>query len=158
MKSYFSVFLIMAGLGFSSMQAQILVIRFQDGTEQSESLGSIKTITFPSNELTLNFVTGMEQSFGLFRVNKLSFQNVTSDVNNLKPNCITTLVYDRTTSSLRVNNASGPCTLASICNVNGSRVQATIVPTGDSHIDVSGLKSGFYLVKIYNQVYKFVKP
>ncbi len=147
------------GVGIFELDAQKLYLWWQGGTQDSVVLSSVKTLTFASGNLSLNLNSGTTNSYGLSSVRKITFGNASSIVSSIAAvNSSSVFMYYNTAeSSVYLNNIPLNNTSVSIYRVNGVLVMQTKVPAGNSSINVSGLNLGLYLLKVNNQVFKFIK-
>jgi hypothetical protein len=141
------------------LYAQKLYLWKTDGTQIPYDLGGVKTISFSSGNLLLNSVSGSTESFSISALTKLSFDNSsTVGIASVNGHLASVKMYlNNSENAIYFQNIPNNKTLVTIYKLNGVLVKSNQINSGSQSIDVSNLVSGFYLVKINNQVFKFVK-
>jgi hypothetical protein len=141
------------------LKTQSMHIKNLDGTEKAIDLNTLGKVTFSSNNMVPNFLTGEKENYSLSKIKKVYFSSIPINVkeyNNSNPDNLIS-IYPNPTDDLlyftNVQNKSG----IEIYNLFGTSVLKNYVQKGNSTIDVSNLLTGTYIIKINNKIIKFVK-
>jgi hypothetical protein len=154
-----TMLLVLTSIGFSGLKAQKLFLWKQDGTQDPFALSTIKTLTFSSGNLILSSNSGSSDTYSLSALKKITFDNSTSgqnDVLAVTPNLIG-MYFNSVENLVYLKSVPKNNSRVLIYRINGVISMQSQVSAGNQSINVSSLASGFYLLKINNQVFKFVK-
>jgi hypothetical protein len=140
--------------------AQTLVIRSNDGIENSKVLNSLKKFSFVNNSLLLSYIDGSTESFSIPTINKLYFESVPVGINSLLTNTTDTQISvfpNPVGSTLYLKNNSYISSTLYIYRIDGAVVYTYPVSVDKNSFDISKLNPGLYILKINNQTIKFMK-
>jgi len=152
------VILLFQGLIIPELNAQSLIIKFNDGSENTEPLDALQKLTFFSNNLVVNFISGSTDAYGLETIRKLYFNPVIfigeKDPSNTRdlgvyPNPGSTFITVR-----GIPEGAGSVTFY---GPDGRVVMTKEVTSGQATIDVSRLQPGLYLLHALGHTAKFVR-
>jgi Secretion system C-terminal sorting domain len=142
-----------------NIYGQTLVVKVSNGTEYSKGLSTVQKLTFPNNTVLVQFKNGTSDSYNISNVSKIYFKGVISATQNpnfesaekltIFPNPVDNLLFIQ-------NNTEG-VSLVKIFRLDGSLLISSNISTDNQSVDVSNLPSGMYVIKMNNQVSKFVK-
>lgn len=145
--------------GLSGVNAQYLVVKFQDGSQETKEIGLLQNLKFPDNLLQLNYLSGSTESYDLSTVRTIylqQFLTATEDFSlessskiSVYPNPATQLIYFK--------NAPETEFLVSIYRMDGTLVLKKQITSQNEAINVGNLTDGLYLIKTNNQALKFIK-
>jgi hypothetical protein len=138
-----------------SVQAQSIVLRLQDGSEQAVLLSNLRKITFSDSNLVLCYNQGATQSYGVNTLSKLFFNTSGSPVQTTSAESVT-FFYNAADQQIYFRNLPESESPVVVFRADGVSVVRTSV-IGEESIDLSQLPAGFYLIKVNNQVYTFKK-
>jgi len=151
--------LLIAGSGAFDIKAQSMVIKTKDGTESTKLLDSIQNFTFSNGTLLLKFITGSTGSYGVSTISKLYFESVPTGIADVTSKATGTItIYPNPVgNSINIQNLPGGTSIVHIYRMDGVMVLYTQVSSSSTSIDVSNLETGLYLLKVNEQVLKFIK-
>lgn len=163
--------LLLFSVASANLKSQSIIIQDDSGNETTELLESVQTLTFNSDNLTVNFYSESSSSFDLTTISKIYFNDVADieipeDPDEPGVTAITTtsedadglLLYPNpATDILNVQNLQNQSLLVSIYRIDGTQVLTRELYSDDSSIDISTLQTGFYLLKADNKAYRFIK-
>ncbi|MBL7969565.1 MAG: T9SS type A sorting domain-containing protein [Prolixibacteraceae bacterium] len=140
-------------------QAQSLLLKTKDGTTISKQLGSVKRITFSTNSLLVNYLSGPVETYSIGSISKLSFKMPPTGINPIELAASATMkIYPNPASeTIYIQNAPETDYTASVYQMNGVLMFSTSKDSGSRSVDVSFLPAGFYILKINGQAFKFIK-
>ena len=139
------------------IQAQNLILKFNDGTEKSTALKSLNKITFVGTNMILTYAAGTTDSFIESVIKKMVF-NVVSGIVGVSGDETAFSVYPNPVSDvLSLRNVAEGKTFAKVYRFDGALVIVKQITSIDPQIDVSSLTKGFYVLKVHNQALKFIK-
>jgi len=128
----------------------------QTGTEKNVNASTLRTITFSGSSLNLNYQNGNTEAVTLSTIRKIYFSSLSTAV--LPAQKVSLILYPNPVSeTLCLKNIAEGVSLVSIWHISGRKVLSTTVSSESATIDVSGLASGLYLLKIQNQTLRFSK-
>jgi len=139
---------------FTGSRAQNLVVRLQDGSDQTIPLSQLQKITFSGNDMVFCYATGSLQAYSLGTVEKLFFSNVSGLQKVQEPQLSFYVTKD---GQLHIASLSENGSLVELFRTDGIRLKTVLVRSGES-IDVSGFPRGLYLIRIDQHSTKFVRP
>jgi len=145
-------------LCFQHIQSQsMLLLKFQDKSNQSVSLDAIRKIVFNKDNFEIKQNDGSESTYTFLSVAKISFSSTATGrllVNNddeiiLYPNPVQNVIY--------LKNTVADNLPVVIYNLSGCVLMSAILSNTGDGIDISSLSKGFYLLKIKDKTFKFSK-
>ena len=151
------MFIILCISGINTAYAQKLIIRMNNGNETEEQLNSLQKLYFSNGQLIVDFKAGTDDSYSISEIRKLYFDPLVSvDETEVKeaslkvypnPACDRILVHG-------IPQGDGVIRIFSI----DGRLQMEIPVAGnDESIDISGFRSGLYLITATGLTSKFIK-
>jgi hypothetical protein len=158
-KLFLTILFLATGLGVPFAQSQNLLVWQQNGTVNPFEISSLQMFSFSGGILVIKNISGTAESFDLSTVSKLTFgtsTGVESVISTKKGNEIE-LYYGATNDVVYLKNCPVKTSQVYIYQLNGVLALQTQVSSDDQLVDVSRLSQGFYLLKVNNQVFKFVK-
>ncbi len=145
--------------GLSNVNAQYLVVKFQDGSQETKEIGLLQNLKFPDNLLQLSYFSGSTESYDLSTVRTIYLQQFLTAAEDFSlensseisvyPNPATQLIY--------LKNAPETEFLVSIYRMDGTLVLKKQITSQNEAINVGNLTDGLYLIKTNNQALKFIK-
>jgi hypothetical protein len=153
-------FLLITGGGVSLVKAQSIDIRMLDGTEQTIGLNSLGKVTFSNNNMLINQITGTTKSYSSSKIRKIYFEAVPTGIENnaLKGSTGTLSFYPNPVeNSICFRNAPDDYSTVTILRMDGAKMLELQISSENNFFNVSNLNKGFYLLKVNNQVFKFLK-
>jgi len=149
--------------GTFGINAQSIVVKMKDGTENFRNLGSLQNFTFSNNNLLLKFTNGTTEMFSLFTVSKLYFSSTTVNAVSLE-NIVSDKDYqvlsaypNPTDNIIYIQNLPKNIEEITIYRMDGLLVLHAQISSTNPSVSVSNLRSGLYFIKVNNQVLKFIK-
>lgn len=166
-KVFFSTmlfYLLGIGIAYGQMPGVMgpnsLVLILKNGTQQSKDLNMIRKLTFSSTDLILNYTNGMLDSFAGSTIQRMVFSttNSFSDVATVDETQQVSLYPNPASSFIQLKNASTASGVAvTIFRADGAVALSTQLTSATDQISVSNLSKGLYLLKVNNQILKFIK-
>lgn len=154
----FWMLLLIFGFGFSVLKAQSLVIRLNNGNENTELLNSVQKITFSANDLLLAFKSGSTDVYGLSTIQKLYFDTGTGTRDaQIKRENILSVVPNPAVNVITIGNFGKVKGILSIYRSDGALVLQQELNNGTETIDISGLQSGLYFIISNGSSAKFIR-
>lgn len=140
--------------------AQSIVIKTNDGTENIKQMTSFNLLTFSNENLVVNSVQGTTEKFSISKIKKIYFDDVVTGNNEITINDNSKELYlypNPANSMLYFSDLPEENSLISIYRIDGTRIFQSYSSSVDSGIDVSYFSPGLYILKINNQALKFRK-
>jgi hypothetical protein len=128
----------------------------QAGTEKNVNASSLRTITFTGANLNLNYQDGNTEAVAMTTIRKIYFSAIPVALRPIQQATMA-LYPNPTAESLNLKNLPEGTSTISIWHISGRKVLSTTISSESTSIDVSGLATGLYLVKIQNQTLRFSK-
>lgn len=154
----FWMLLLTFSFGFSVLKAQSLVIRMNNGTENTELLSSVQKLTFSVNEMLLAFKSGSTDVYGLSTIQKLYFDTGTgSSETLLTKESILSVFPNPASNMITVGNLGKAKGEMSIYRSDGALVLQQSINNDIETINISGLKSGLYFIISNGCSAKFIR-
>jgi len=150
------VCLFLFGVQMSRAQSTILEIQKWDNNNKKIDLNSFRKITFSNNDLVLNYLTKAPESIAKSDIRKLFFSEATGIKSIATDTKLITVYPNPANDFITIKNIPEGRSLVSIYSITGSKITSLYV-SGDEQINVSNLSKGLYLMKVNNQVSKFIK-
>jgi hypothetical protein len=158
-KQLLIIILLITGMAALKVKAQNLFVWQMDGTVNPFTINSLKSFTISVGKLTLNNLSGTKDSYSLSVIKKLTFDNRKWFQNNVLEDSTNEIYiyYNASENTIYLQHVPKKHTPVIIYRINSVVKMYTYIPSGNQSIDVSGLIPGFYLLKINNQVFKFIR-
>lgn len=140
-------------------KSQNLVVRLRTGTEYSKGLSTVQKLTFSNGTVLVHLKSNPTETYPMSTVQKIYFQNVKTDLDNVFSSTSERLnIYPNPVDNvLFIQNAPTSATALKIYRLDGALLLNETVSNDTPSVNVSNLPSGMYLIKMNNQVSKFVK-
>jgi hypothetical protein len=154
------MFLLFTVMGITVLQGQSLLIKTKDGTVTTKSLSTLKMVTFSNNNLLMNYLSEPTEIYNLSTISKLYFKSALTGIENGELNIESTIlsIYPNPVNNvIYIQNAPGGISTVFIYRMDGVMVLQSQVSEENKCIQVGILAKGIYLLKINNQVVKFIK-
>ena len=142
------------------LQAQSLILKTKNGSELVKPINSLKTIYFSNNNLLVNYSTIASETYNLSIISKIYFKSVASgtELNVLDHNSLLLSVYPNPANNLLyIQNAPEENSNVIIHRLDVVQVLRTQISGENKCIQIGSLDKGMYLLKVGNQVVKFIK-
>ncbi len=158
LKPVFLAALLSAVAAWSPVHAQNMVIKSTDGTEQAIALDSIGLVTFTDNTLVVNFAKGYSNASSLSSIRKIYFTQVQVGVQEDKTQSADQIAVcpNPVKDILTLQNLPETVSVIEIYGLDGKLVKQALLASANT-VDVTGLPSGSYIIKLNNQVINFIK-
>lgn len=159
-KFFYMMFMFLWSFGITVLSAQSLVLKTTTGTEQANLLSNLKKIVFADKNLFIYSVNGPAVSYSLPSVSKLYFSStITSSLSGsvAETNTAISIFPNPAKDNIYFQNVPDQPTPVSIHRIDGLWILNTQVSSISKAIEVSHLESGVYILRINNQVFKFIK-
>jgi hypothetical protein len=142
----------------SNLNAQNLVVKLNNGTQNSELLNTVKKLSFANGDLLVSFKTGIPDSYSLAEIQKLYFGLETS-VPDLELNDENKLsIYPNPVNqTVTIQNILAGTSELKIFRMDGKLVLLTSEISETETLDLGNLPAGIYLLIAKNQSVKFIK-
>lgn len=155
-KRIFFLFLFL--LAFKAMNAQKLVIRLQDTSENIETLNEIRKLYFSGNDLKIDFHSGADDTYALADIRKLYFTETVSVVENNPGTNYHLKVYPNPSDDyILVAGIPENILTIDIYRNDGQCVLKIGTESGNIKIDTRQLASGLYFINAGGFTSKFIK-
>jgi len=143
---------------FSGLSAQNLVVKLNNGDENMDGLGEIRTLTFGDNNLMVNLKNGSTDTYMLEDVRKLYFSNTVS-VEERKHGFSNMLsIYPNPASeTLRIDGIPGGSKVIRIYQADGTLVISEPVSSDHVTVDIRRLAKGLYFIQCEGYNAKFIR-
>jgi len=144
--------------GEQSLKAQSLVIRLQDGTENTEQLSAVRKLSFTASDMLLAFKSGSTDEYGLTTIQKLYFDTGTSATGNITAGEKTLTVFPNPAgNTITIGNFGKMKGTLSIYRSDGALMLQQEIFSETETMDVSGFQSGLYLIQANGRSAKFFR-
>jgi hypothetical protein len=138
--------------------AQKLVVRMNDGLENSEPLSSVQKLYFSGNQIVVDYFTGSDDSYLLSDVSKLYFDlNVSVEESQLPMQGKLLVSPNPANNSIMILGIPEVQGRLSVYSMDGSMVISRQISSDHETLDISNLPQGLYLVNVPGLTSKFVK-
>lgn len=158
-KFYLVAFLLTGWWWIDRANAQYLGVKFQDGTLETREIMLLENLMFPDGLFQVTFINGSTESYDLSTVKTLYFsQFPTATGEQVETGDRAISVYPNPASDrIYIRNIPETAAVLAIYSIGGLLVAQHQLTLQSDFFDVSALGTGLYLIKINNQVFKFVK-
>jgi len=147
------------GLLFFTAQSfaqNCLSIQLLDGTSEQVFIADIRTLTFPDNNLSVNYTSGASGLLSLSAINKLYFSNG-SGINNTTEASRLVIYPNPVVDVLNIGHLPEGENTVYIVGIDGRLLYHSTLTNGESQLNVSTLPDGFYILKVNDQAFKIRK-
>lgn len=154
------IFCLLCSMINFQMKAQSsLIVDTQDGNEINIPLSTLQKITFSDNNIVFNKIDGSSVNYQMSLISKLYFDAYSSGIEDeIKTEIQSLVVYPNpATSYIKIETRLSDACLVCIFNLDGRLALCEKISSSDNIINISALPLGFYIVKVNNQVSKFLK-
>jgi len=151
--------LIFLGLNVLPVKSQTLFLNIKKwGTnDQKIELIALNKITFSSNDLVLNYLSGTKENIATSAIQSIVFGKTTAinspnaDKNSMMvfPNPSYDFIYIKNVPEIEVN--------VTIYSINGIQIMSLPAYSVNEPINISHLNKGIYFIKVNNKALKFSK-
>lgn len=139
------------------LNAQGLIIKMQDGTENQLLISSVRKLSFSNDQLVMTPKSGSPAFYYLNGIQKLYFGAITS-VNEKIPTGGSLSVYPNPAGEkITLLNMPEGTGIVRIFSLNGRLAEQATPTPDDPVIDISTLHSGIYFLVADGQTTKFIK-
>ncbi len=155
---YLLALIVAASMSLTVSAQQGLIVKSSTGSTTAISYNDVAKLTFANEVMTVVSPTGgLGQSFTLATTNLISFGDVTPNaLNDISGNASIKLYPTVAKSNLYLQGATEG-TFAVIYSITGSKVMQVDVKSNVENINVSGLKTGIYMLRVNGKTFKFNK-
>jgi hypothetical protein len=142
----------------SGLSAQNLVVKLNNGDENMDSLGEIRTLTFGGNNLLVNLKNGSTDTYALSDVWKIYFNNTVS-VNEPDQDfgAVLTVYPNPASETVRIDGIPDGTRWLRIFQSDGRLVISEQLSSDHVLVDISRLPKGLYFVNIDGCTAKFIR-
>jgi hypothetical protein len=148
--------LLVTGLSFESI-AQKLLIRMNNGDENSEQLNAIQKLYFSGNDLIVDFKSGTEDQYALPDVRKLYFDPMVVIHENAGKDGELLVFPNPAGNMITVKGIPVKEGMFRMFLMDGRVILYGNITGDHMNIDISALPDGLYLLNIEGYTTKFVK-
>jgi hypothetical protein len=142
----------------STLYAQKLVVRMNNGVENSEPLSSVQKLYFAGNQIVVDYFTGSDDNYLLSDVRKLYFDlNVSVEEAQLSVQGKLIVSPNPANNSITILGIPKVPGRLSVYSIDGSMVISREISSDHETLDISNLPQGLYLVNVPGLTSKFVK-
>ena len=153
----FMLFLLALG-GTKQVHAQSIVIKNNNGTENTDLLTSIRKFSFSNDQLKFNYKDDTSAFFELASIEKIHFLDVKTAVSGVSLITPELSLYPNPASNfLRFRNLTEENIPVLIYRFDGKLALQSHLSSAAASIDINAFSNGLYFVKINNQTLKFIK-
>jgi len=131
-------------------------IRTINGLEESFLLSGIRKITFSENEIRVVNFNNTFTTFAVSDLNKMFFTGTTSEIAETTNSTKFYIYPNPAKNFVRLVIQESEVSTASIYNLSGSLLIKKPVSIEDNEIDISNLSVGVYLLKVGNKTDKLI--
>jgi hypothetical protein len=142
----------------SELLAQNLVIKLNNGTQNSELLNTLQKLSFESGNMIVSFKTGSTDSYNLAEIQKLYFGLETSVAElPLQADTKLSISPNPVSEMARIQNIPEGTSELKIYRMDGKLVMQSSAILENGTLNLGNLPSGIYLLIAKNQSLKFIK-
>ena len=150
--------LLLLGMIAAEARAQNLIIRYTDGSEITESLDAIRTLTFSPGTLLVNFDSGSTDTYALSDLQKLYFNTITGIGEDENRSARNIQVYPNPSAAMiTVTGIPEDAGSVTVYGIDGAPVLSEEVRDGKAILDITGLRPGLYVVHASGRTAKFIR-
>lgn len=142
------------------VQAQTnMTVDLQNGTQQSFAVSSLQKITFSGGNMLITEKNASEVSLAMSSVDYISFDSKTAGIDDIAKDVSSGLTVYPNPSSHVIYIKRDNMESAQVCiyGLDGIQVLRTQVSSSEEPVDISKLSSGFYILQVNGQAFKFRK-
>jgi hypothetical protein len=157
------VFLLLFLMIFSAPQqtdAQGLYVRTYDQKVKAFDLTTLQSLSFLDNSLLLKKLSGTSETYNLSTVSALYFNSLYTGSNIITVNGKDkqmTIFPNPGTHYIRISRIPSSTVAVSVISLDGRIRMQTEITSDNPLLQIDELERGMYLLKINNQVIKFIK-
>jgi hypothetical protein len=148
--------LLASGIVAVAQNGPSATLTLKNGTQHPFALSSIQKITFANSSLLLNYRTTSSESFSLASIGAITFSNL-SAIRPTTLNSKISLSPNPVSDFASLRNLPDGSNVVTVYRQDGASVRSFNLSATNKSVDLSQLARGFYLLKVKNQVIKFVK-
>ena len=142
----------------SELLAQNLVIKLNNGTQNSELLNTLQKLSFENGNMHVSFKTGSTDSYNLAEIQKLYFGLETSVAElPLQADTKLSISPNPVSEMARIQNIPEGTSELKIYRMDGKLVLQASAILENGTLNLGNLPSGIYLLIAKNQSLKFIK-
>lgn len=142
---------------FQQLRAQnSIFIKLNNGTQNSVVLSSLNKITFSSANMFLNLNNATTNSFAISDINKITF-GLSAGINDVENESKLSVFPNPASDFIKIKNLPAEESMITVYRIDGAIVMQRSLSFASPSIDISGLSTGLYLIRIGNQTLKFTK-
>jgi len=154
------VWMIFFLIGIASLenQAQSLIVKMNDGVENTVTLNTLQNLHFSESDMVVVFKSGSNDVYGLSDIRKLYFDASTSMADPLVPEKQTLKVFPNPASDfITVHGVPDGAGSLSVYQMDGQLVMTETVSSNTVTLHIGQLQSGLYLLFTSGLTSKFIK-
>lgn len=156
MKHIISLILLIALSLTSAGAFKYMNVDTNNGLTENIEISSIKNIVFNDSKMQINFNQGGSNSFILYDIRKIGFDNLSNIKNQVEKKKLT--VYPNPVSDvLYIVNDDRSEMRIELFSLDGKKIIEVISTDAVKNLDVSTLNKGLYLLKAGNRSFKISK-
>jgi len=141
-----------------SLNAQGLIIKMQDWTENQLLISSVSKLSFSGDQLVIAPKSGTPEYYYIDGIQKLYFGVITSVDENLQDGNTGISVFPNpATETITLINLPEGKGIVKIFSLDGRLIKQATLSPHDPAIDISKLHSGIYFLVADGQTTKFIK-
>jgi len=157
-KRFSLLFLFIVAAGLNAARGQSLVLQLVNGTEETKDILALQKVFFSGENLNINYLNGSSETFAVTNLSKIYFHPLSNSSETIAGTVKKISVYPNPAiSTLNLKNVSNDEASFTIFRMDGAIVMKSQLVSGKSSIDIASLDGGLYLLKIDNQVVRFIK-
>ncbi|MCU0370185.1 MAG: T9SS type A sorting domain-containing protein [Bacteroidales bacterium] len=137
--------------------AQRLIIRLNDGNENSSQLNTVQKVYFSDNELVVDFISGLDDRYTLSDVRKIYFDPMVSVDEPCRDEHELVVYPNPAGDHISVQGIPGNGEKLMIFSMDGRLVISRDINADHEYIDINGLPAGLYLIHTSGSSTKFVR-
>jgi hypothetical protein len=145
-------------ISYQGIQAQSLIIRLDDGSENTELLSTIRKLSFSDGDLSVTFTSGSIDNYDLSEVQRLSFDIHTSAGNDLMVNSSPLHIFPNPASkTIHISGIPEQAGYLHIYRSDGAEMLVEEASSPTHVMDISSLPAGIYIITVSGYTSKFFK-
>ncbi|MFH1120620.1 MAG: T9SS type A sorting domain-containing protein [Bacteroidota bacterium] len=144
--------------GGQDLNAQSLVVRLNDGTENIELLGNIQKLTFTVNDLLLELKSGQTDVYGLPLIQKLYFDTGTGTPENTPSGSDELTIFPNPADNvITIRNLAKEKGTLNIYRSDGVLMHQQDISNDTETINIRDFHSGLYFIQANGRTAKFIR-
>jgi len=150
--------ILLYSFGIAVVQAQNLIIRFTDGTENADQLSSLQKLSFDSGSLVISYKNGSTALYALPEIQKLYFGAITLIPDEPAATENSMSIYPNPAlNEIHLENIPAGTSMIFIYRMDGKLVMQQPAKVSTELINISNLECGLYLLVANTKTAKFIK-